>query len=263
MTDYAHITFESINDFTMELTLHRPDAANALNQKMAEEITAACDSMGKDHPKTRVLIITGSGRTSFCAGADLKERAGMDKTAWQAQHKAFEAALASISKLDIPVIALVNGAAYGGGLELALACDFIYASEDASFALPEASLGIMPGLGGTQRLRRAVGERRAKEMLFTGQPCTAQLAAEWGLINKVVGGDVSYAEIAGVADAIVHNAPLSVKAIKQAVQEGRNQPLGEALKIEQKYYDTLIGTQDRVEGIDAFNAKRKPVFQGS
>ncbi len=160
--------------------LNRPDAANALNAGMALELK----DFFLSYQKYRAIILTGEGK-HFCAGADLKERKDMDEAAWHAQHHAFEAALFAILHCPVPVIAAVNGAAMGGGLELALACDFIYAAETARFALTEVTLGIMPGMGGTQSLPRRVGVARAKELIFTGKPFSAAEAYAWGMVNKL------------------------------------------------------------------------------
>lgn len=243
------------------ITLNRPQAANALSQKMAEELRRAVLS-AQENPVVRVIVLTGAGERAFCAGADLKERKGMDKKAWEAQHQAFEQARHAILQCPKPVIAAVNGAAMGGGLELALACDFIYASEFAMLGLTEARLGIMPGMGGTQTLTRAVGARRAKEMMFRAEPIGAKEARHYGLVNEVCGPHDLLPRVKAVAQQIAANAPLSLIAIKKAVAEGASKDLGEALGIELRHYNRLLETKDRHEGIDAFNEKRRPLFKG-
>lgn len=237
------------------VTLNRPQAANALNTQMALDLKAFFVKAST----YRAIILTGSG-TVFCAGADLKERQGMNKKAWHTQHRAFEAALKAILRCDVPVIAAVNGAAYAGGLELALACDFIYAADSARFALTEVTLGIMPGLGGTQNLPRRLGLARAKEIIFTGKPFPAAEASEWGLINKLCSDPVG--EALATARLIAANAPRSVKAIKKAMNQGITLPLDKALACELKNYNTLLSTKDRQEGLAAWSEKRKPVFTG-
>ena len=179
---------------------------------------------------------------------------------WQVQHQQLRHALQSIMDCQLPVIAAVNGAAYGGGFELALACDFIYATKAASFALPEATLGIMPGMGGTQNLPRAVGLRRAKEILYTGKPFTATEAYDWGIVNTLC--DTGHLEelVSICALSIVKAAPASINSIKRVTNQGINMRLEEALNIESNYYNRLLYTKDRIEGITAFNEKRKPNF---
>ncbi len=234
--------------FITRITLNRPETANALSQHLCEQLSQAFENIDNN----RAILLTGAGDRAFCAGADLKERQGMDEAAWKRQHDAMERAVEAVSKCPVPVIAVVNGAAYAGGLELALVCDFMIASTTARFALTEASLGIMPGLGGTQNLPKAIGERAAKEMLYTAKPIDAQKAYELGLVNALHSPETLEAEALALATAIAANAPLSLKAIKKAVREGN----------ELAIYQTLINTKDRVEGNSAFLEKRKPKFTG-
>lgn len=240
------------------LTLNRPEAANALNTALAQELTAALTGLADP---CRAVIITGAGK-HFCAGADLKEREGMDEAAWETQHSALRAARDAVLYSPVPVIAAVNGAAMGGGLELALAADFIYAAEDAKFALTETKLGIMPGLGGVQLLARAAGEKRAREMLLTGAPVDAQKALEWGIINRLFPRDSLVNEALATAETIAANAPLSLKAIRASLREIMTPALSTDLALELALYRPLLASQDRQEGIAAFNQKRKPVFTG-
>jgi enoyl-CoA hydratase len=238
---------------------NRPDAANALNVDMALDIKHFFDDIAISH--VRAVLLTGRGK-HFCAGADLKERKDISDETWQHQHHAFEAASRAIMHCHIPVIAVVNGAAFGGGLELALACDFIYASQTARFALTEAKLGIMPGLGGTQLLPRAIGMARAKELLFLGRPFSAAEALHWGMVNSVCTPEMLLGDAIACATTITHNAPLAIKAIKQSVGEGSALALSAALQCELTHYNTLLPTKDRYEGINAFNEKRSAVFNG-
>lgn len=244
------------------ITLNRPESANALNQRMAEDLATAL-AYGEKEPAIRVLVLTGAGGRAFCAGADLKERKGMSNAQWHAQHAAFEKALGAVLHCKKPVIAAVNAAAMGGGMELALACDFIYASENARFGLTEATLGIMPGMGGTQTLSRAVGTRRAKEMLYLGKIFSAGEAYELGMVNRVYAPDALLESAMATALAIADNAPLALAAIKRAVDEGEGQPLPAALQTELRYYNNLLESRDRHEGINAWNEKRKPEFTGT
>lgn len=238
------------------VTLNRPDAANALNTQMALELKDFFASFSGN-----VTIIAGNGK-HFCAGADLKERRGMDEAAWKTQHQAFRDARDAIIACPAPVIAAVHGAAFAGGLELALACDFIYCTDDARFALTEATLGIMPGMGGTQTLPRAIGARRAKEILFSGKPFSAKQAFEWGMVNKLCAAQDLREDALACASEIATSAPLSVKAIKKSVNFGLGQSLDAAFATELSHYNTLLSTKDRKEGINAWGEKRKPVFTG-
>lgn len=242
------------------VTLSRPDAANALNTAMGEELLALWGALAKD-PAVRVAVLTGAGRF-FCAGADLKERDGMTDEAWSAQHVMFEAMIRAQLACPFPIIAAVNGAAMGGGCEMALACDFAWASDAARLGLPEVGLGIIPGLGGTQYVVRAAGERRAAELLMSGLPIDAAQALEFGLVNRVVPAAELEAQVLERARVIASKAPLSVKALKKVVCGGAALPLEAAMELELFEYNRLFTTRDRREGVAAFNQKRSPVFRG-
>jgi enoyl-CoA hydratase len=256
--DYQNISITRHGSTHATIAFARPQAANALNKAMAQELADAFGRAGN----LRAILLAGNEK-HFCAGADLKERKGMDENQWHAQHAAFEAAVSAIAECPAPVIAVVAGAAYGGGLELALAADFIYASEHARFALSETTLGIMPGMGGTQRLPRAVGMARAKELMFTGTAFSAAQAHEWGMVNRVCAPATLMDEALACAGVISANAPLAVRAVKQAVQQGIGLEIGQAMRCELGYYAQLLNSNDRHEGINAFNDKRKPAFTGS
>ncbi len=245
-----------------EITLNRPEVSNAFNTEMAREILAVFDRLNAEPGRARVVLITGAGESAFCAGGDLKQRLGMTDAEWQAQHLVFERMVRAILLAPMPLIAAVNGAAYGGGLELTLLADFAYAAEHARFALTEVTLGIMPGAGGTQTLPRAVGMRRAKEILFTGRPFTAAEAFAWGVVNRVCPGSELLKEARATARAIAANAPLAVRQIKQSVNVGAAMDLGAALMLEIEAYNRLVPTEDRREGVRAFNEKRRPSFIG-
>ena len=249
---------EAKGEGVLLVTLNRPTAGNSLSSQMAEELLALWSAA--ETRAQRCIVLTGAGEKIFCAGADLKERDGMTDAAWVAQHRLFEKMRDALLDLPCPVICAVNGAAYGGGAEIALACDFAYASRNARFALPEVRLGIMPGLGGTQNLSRAAGERRAREVLLTGEPFTAEEALAWGVVNRVCADVV--ADALATAATIAANAPLSVRAIRRALKDGAGLPMGAALEAELIAYDTLTPTADRREGIAAFNEKRKARFEG-
>lgn len=186
----------------------------------------------------------------------------MSDETWAAQHAIFERMVRAVVGCPLPLICAVNGAAYGGGCEIAAACDFVYASTNARFALTEVTLGIMPGAGGTQNLARAVGSRRAKEIILTGLPFTAAEAEAWGLVNRVCEpADLLPAALA-TAERIAANAPISVRQAKQAIQRGLDMSIWDGLAFEIEAYNRMVPTEDRREGVNAFNEKRKPAFRG-
>ncbi|HET6184366.1 MAG TPA: enoyl-CoA hydratase-related protein [Acetobacteraceae bacterium] len=261
-SDYATLRIERPQQHVVLITLNRPEAANAMNTQMGRDLLAAFDAFCADPAAQRCIVVTGAGPRAFCAGGDLKERNGMTDAQWQDQHLIFERAIRAILDCPVPVIAAVNGAAFAGGLEIALCCDFIYAAEHARFALTEVTLGIMPGAGGTQNLPRAVGARRAKEIMLTGRPFTVQQAYEWGMVNRVCKAENLLAEAMETAATIAANAPISTRQIKQSVNYGLNMDLRSAMMFEIEAYNRMVPTEDRREGIRAFNEKRRPNFQG-
>ena len=186
----------------------------------------------------------------------------MSDEAWTRQHLVYERMVRAMLGCPLPLIAAVNGAAYAGGCELALACDFIYAAESARFALTEVTLGIMPGAGGTQTLARAVGERRAKEIVLTGKPFGAAEAAAWGMVSRVLPAAEVLPAALATAETIAKNAPISVRQAKLAISRGMNVSLWDGLALEIEAYHRMVPTEDRREGIAAFNEKRAPKFRG-
>lgn len=242
------------------VTFARPEAANALSTQMGRDLLDAWSRLRADG-SLRCVVVAGEGR-HFCAGADLKERNGMSDEAWAEQHRLFEAMIRAQLACPVPVIAAVHGAAMGGGCEMALACDFAYAAEDARFGLPEAGLGIMPGLGGTQLLTRAVGPRRALELLTTAAPFSAAQAQAYGVASGVVAPDALMDAVLAVAGQIASRAPLSVRGLKRVVQGGLDLDLKQAMDLELTAYNHLFTTADRREGVASFNEKRTPVFKG-
>ncbi len=244
------------------VTMNRPEASNAVNTRMGQEMLHFFEDLSLDPKDTRCVVLTGAGDKAFCAGGDLKERKGMTDEAWQRQHIVFERKVRSLMACPVPVIAAVNGAAYGGGCETALQCDFIYASTTARFALTEVTLGIMPGAGGTQNLPRAVGTRRALEVILTGAPFTAAQGLEWGMINRVVPPSDLMPAVLETAARIAANAPISTRQAKQAVHRGIGLSIWDGLAMEIEAYNRMVPTQDRREGVLAYNEKRKPKFTG-
>ena len=242
-------------------TLDRPEVANAFNTGAALELCELFERFRAEQP-CRCVVITGAGNKAFCAGADLKERNSLSDEQWRAQHEIFERMFRAVRDCPIPVIAAVNGAAYAGGLELVLHCDFAYASQTAIFALTEVSLGIMPGGGGTQTLPRVVGERRAKELILAARPFSAEEALTWGVVNKLCEPGKLLEEALEAARRIASQAPLSVAQARRAIREGLGMDLASGLQLEIEAYNRLVGTEDRKEGLRAFNEKRKPTFKG-
>ena len=261
MKTYETIKLESPQEHTVLLTLNRPEVVNAMNTQMGIDLLDAFLDLGSRPNDQRCIVLTGAGRV-FCGGGDLKQRNGMTDQQWQDQHYIFEHAIRAMIDCPVPIIAAVNGAAYAGGMEMSLCCDFIYASETARFALTEVTLGIMPGAGGTQNLPRAVGARRAKEILLTGKPFTVQQAFEWGMVNRICKPENLMAEALETAAVIAANAPISTRQIKQSVNMGSGMDLRSAMMFEIEAYNRMVPTDDRREGILAFNEKRKPVYKG-
>ncbi len=263
MSTYETLALDKPAEHVLRVTLNRPEVANALNTRMGEEMLAVFDGLCAAPDTARCVIVTGQGERAFCAGGDLKQRLGMTDAQWQAQHLVFERMVRAMVACPIPIIAAVNGAAYGGGCEMTLVCDFAYAASHARFALTEVTLGIMPGAGGTQLLPRAMGTRRAKELLLTGRPFTAAEAVAWGMINRVCEPAELMHAVLETAQRIAANAPLSTRQIKQSVNVGIGLDLASALAFEIEAYNRMVPTEDRREGIAAFNEKRRPVFKGS
>jgi enoyl-CoA hydratase len=242
------------------ITFNRPEVANALSSQMGRELLEVWSGLAK-RQDLRCVILRGEGK-HFQAGADLKERNGMTDDAWAEQHRLFEAMIRAQLSVPVPVIAAVHGAAMGGGCEMTLACDFAYAAEGARFGLPESTLGIMPGLGATQLLTRAVGSRRAIEIVTTGKPFSAEEALAYGVVNGVVPPELLLDTVLEVASRIAAAAPLSVRALKRVIHAGQDLPLKEGMDLELTHYYELFVTADRREGVGSFNEKRKPSFQG-
>ena len=244
------------------VTLNRPEVMNAINTRMGEELLALWTALTADPGDVRCVVLTGAGDRAFCAGGDLKQRHGMTDAQWRAQHEIFERAFFALLDMTVPVIAAVNGHAYGGGLETALGCDFIYASSTARFALTETRLGIMPGGGGTQTLARAVGERRAKELILRAQVFDAAQAAAWGLVNHVSAPAQLMADVLQAAQGIAANGPLATRQAKKSIHFGLQGDLRTGCRFEIEAYNRLVSSDDRHEGVRAFNERRAPRFTG-
>ena len=261
-SSFETILTEIINNHILLVTFNRPKFANAFNTMMSKELTSMIEDLSMTPDNIRAIILTGSGEKAFCAGGDLKERNGMSDDDWGKQHLVYERMIRALIDCPIPIIGAINGAAYGGGCEIAAALDFIYVSENAKFALPELGLGIIPGAGGTQNLSRAVGERRAKELILTGRVFSAKEAVKWNLANDVFPIDMLLEKTIEIANLISSKAPIAVKQAKQSIHKGLQMSLSDGLSFEIEAYNRTIPTKDRIEGVLAFNEKRKPKFEG-
>jgi len=250
------------SDYSGVVTLNRPEVRNAMNTAMMQELKSLFETLYVDQHGLRAVVVTGAGEKAFCAGGDLKQRNTMTDEQWLQQHAILEQAVRALNHCPLPMIAAVNGDCMGGGLEIALACDFIYCAEHARFALPEGKLGIMPGAAGTQKLPRAVGSRRASELIMTGRIFSSREAEKWLLVNEVVGSDELLPSVLAVADEIAALGPLSVAQIKKSINVAAQTDLDTGYTFEITAYNRLVPSDDRYEGVAAFNEKRKPDFKG-
>ena len=247
---------------TAIVTVDRPKALNALNTSTLEQLEEVLGALAQK-PELRGIIVTGAGEKAFVAGADIAEMMNLtleQSLAFAARgHRVFDA----LERLHCPTLAAVNGFALGGGCELALACDLIYASENAKFGLPEVSLGVIPGFGGTQRLSRLVGRARAKELIFTGDMVDAVRAKAIGLALDVVPATQLLAHCQAVLGRIATKGPLAVAKAKRVIAEGADLPLAKANQLERDAFASLFQSSDRREGMTAFLEKRPAVFRGA
>lgn len=243
------------------ITLNRPQKSNSLNRELLSAIENAVEQISQTR-EIRCLILTGKGEKAFCAGADLKERLGMDDGRVYQFILRLSALFTTIQRLSIPVIAAINGAALGGGLELALAADIRIVSDHAVMGMPETRLGIIPGGGGTQRLPRLIGDAGAKELIFTGRRVDAREALRLGLVNRVTPGRDLMPQCLDMADNIAQTGPVAVEMAKYAIHRGMQADLDTGLAIESNAYRVTIPTEDRQEALAAFKEKREPRFKG-
>lgn len=250
-----------VEDGIAVVTVNRPESLNALNRETTREIGQAAQALEQDS-SVKVLIFTGAGEKSFVAGADIKDIKGLTSLGGLDLVTSGHRILEQLNRMTKPVIAAVNGYAFGGGCELALACDFIIASEKASFGVPEAKIGVFAGWGGVQRLARRVGSAWALQMNMTGDPIDAQTALRINLVNLVVPHDQLMAEAKKIARRIMATAPVAIQLIKSLVYEGEGMPVTNALAMDAKAAAVAFSTDDRQEGMNAFVEKRKPNFQG-
>lgn len=254
------------------LKLNRPKVMNCLNRDLLKALLAACEELKEDR-NIRVVGIIGSGTKSFCAGADLAERKGMTQGDTLDYLALIQRTMRAIETLPQVVIAAINGSAWGGGFELALACDLRVMVESAQLRLTEVKLGIIPGAGGTQRLPRLIGKSKAKELILTAAPVTAQLGQQLGLIHRVVAADAGNQLVDDYHQALMNTvrewaseiataAPLSLRQAKIAIDQGYDRDLESGLALETRAYLELLNTKDRLEGLAAFAEKRSPIYRG-
>ncbi len=258
--DYKNILLSFEGEIGI-LTIHRPKALNALNIETLNEIQMGIQEV-RDHSEMKVLIFTGAGEKSFVAGADIMEMKNMNSIEALNFSKLGHHTLRMIQDLNRVAIAAVNGFALGGGTEIALACDFIYASENARFGLPEVTLGVFPGFGGTQRLPRLIGKGKAKELIFSGRMITAQEAFQMGIVNRVFPQASLMEETKKIAAQIAANGAVGVRLAKMVIDGGFNMDLAEACSLESYAFGIGFSSEDQKEGMTAFVEKRKPNFKG-
>lgn len=242
--------------------LDRPEVSNAFNTLMGRELLEIWSALYRNPSQCRAIVLTGSGARAFCGGADLKERNGMSDNDWREQHALFEQMIRAMMDCPVPIIGAINGAAYAGGLEIALNADFLYAVPSAKFAFSEVTIGIMPGASGTQHLPRAIGVRRAKEVILSGRPFDGQQAEAWGLVNKLCAPETLLDEALEVAEIIAENAPIAIRQARKSVDAAASLDLKNGYDFEISCYQSVVNTKDRLEGVSAFNEKRKPAFKG-
>lgn len=261
-SDYKTILLESENSI-WKLTINRPESLNALNSQVLTEMGEALRLISEmSFEDAKALIITGSGAKAFVAGADIKEMSVLNPDEAVQFARKGQSVFHELNLLQIPVIAAVNGFALGGGLELALACDFIYAADNAKMGLPEVSLGLIPGYGGTVRLSRAVGMRRARELVFSGDMLTASEAFQYGLVNKVVPQAELIPAVMKRLEGILSKSPTAVGIAKKSLNAAWDLQIDEALQMEAEQFSEAFQTEDRQEGVKAFMEKRKAEFKG-
>lgn len=259
--DYTTLRASTSDDgFVVTVELNRPEVLNAMNTAMGQDLLACFEALWWDKI-VRAVVLTGAGQKAFSVGGDLKEREGMTDEAWRAQHVIFEQAAFKLLRCPVPVIAAVEGYAFGGGCELAILSDFVVASETAVFAVPEITRGIFPGIGGTQLLPRIVGAPFAKEMIFTGRRVPAQEAKAMGLVNHLVTAGQARAKAFEIAGVIAQNGPIAVRQAKKAIAWGAETDLETGIILAIEAYNNTVSTEDRLEGVRAFNEKRKPDFK--
>ena len=251
-----------VEDHIALVTINRPEVLNCFDYETLHHLGEVVEQIGLDS-EVRAVIFTGAGEKAFSAGADLKERKTLSQQEVRRNVKAIRDVFNAIAELPQPTIAAVNGYAFGGGFELILACDFSIAVPEAKVgAQAETSWAIIPGAGGTQRLPRLIGEMKAKELIFTAKKLTAGEAFDWGILTRVVSNENVVEASKDFAGEMLKNGPIALRQAKYAIVNGMNVDIQTGLRIESKAYELTIPTEDRIEALNAFSEKRKPVFKG-
>jgi len=258
--EFKNLLIETV-DGVATLTVNRPQSLNALNSEVLGELECALYELNLDD-SVKVVVLTGTGEKAFVAGADIKEMAEMSAFEGHAFALKGQRVMMLMEKIRKPIIAAVNGYALGGGLELALACDFIYASENARVGFPEVTLGIMPGFGGTQNLARLIGPNKANEIIFTGRMIDAAKAHAWGIVNEVFPPEQLLGKALEIARAIAQVGTLGVAYAKDSIANGLNMTKEDGFRYEAAQFGVLFATEDQREGMGAFVEKRKAAFKG-
>lgn len=243
------------------VVLDRPHQLNALNKKMLQELSAAFEEAARDESVIAVLL-TAEGSRAFCTGADLKERNAMTVPEVKEVRRLLVECFAGVARFPKPVVAVVDGLALGGGCELAMCCDFIVATEEAAFGLPETALAIIPGGGGTVNLPRMIGPNKAKELIFTGRRISAEEAMEMGLVNHIFPAAVCRDKAVAIMASIAKNGPIALQQAKKSIDLGGALDINTAFNLEAECYNTCLNSEDRREGLEAFVEKRQPVYKG-
>lgn len=258
--EFKNLLVETTDGITT-LTINRPQVLNALNSEVVRELECALFELDLD-AAVRGVVLTGAGEKAFVAGADIKEMAGLSSFEAHGFARSGQRLMLLISRMRKPVIAAVNGFALGGGLELALACDFIYASEKARFGFPEVGLGVIPGFGGTQNLARLIGPNRANELVFSGRIITAAKAQAWGIVNEIFAPEELLPKALATAREIAARGALGVAYAKDAIASGLNMAKEDGFRYEASLFGVLFATGDQREGMGAFLEKRSAEFKG-
>jgi enoyl-CoA hydratase/carnithine racemase len=258
--EFKFIIYEK-SEGVATITLNRPEALNSFSKEMAEEMLHALEDVKSDE-NVRVVVLTGAGEKAFSSGANIKAMVGM--TALKARELSFmgESLCLAVENLEKPVIAAINGYALGGGLEVAMACDFRIASENARMGQTEVNIGLIPGWGGTQRLTRLVGMTKSKEMIFTGKMVDAKTAEQLGILNMVTPADKLKETVRQFAIELASKPPVALKVCKAVINKGANIGLDSAITLEREGFGVVASSEDLKEGVSAFTEKRKPVFKG-
>ncbi|GAC1450283.1 MAG: enoyl-CoA hydratase [Desulfuromonadaceae bacterium] len=258
--EFKNLLIETI-DGIPTLTINRPQVLNALNSDVVRELECALYELDLD-ATVRAIVVTGAGEKAFVAGADIKEMSGLSAFEAHDFARRGQRLMLLINRVRKPVVAAVNGYALGGGLELALACDFIYASERARFGFPEVGLGVLPGFGGTQNLARLIGPNRANELVFSGRIITAAKAHAWGIVNELFAPEELLPKALETAREIAGKGALGVAYAKDAIANGLNMTKEDGFRYEASLFGVLFSTADQSEGMGAFLEKRKAEFKG-